>query len=423
MQRIPLKVFFTIFCCVICFSHLHQGTLAVDAIRYARISWEMVLTGNPIPFDHFTATPYYNKPPLLFWLTAVTFKHFGFSTLSAKVPAVSFTFAALIGLYIIGGLRAARIGAVAGLLIILSPNFTKNMLVFSFEGMVAFGTALWLLGLLAWDAGSRMRGGLMLMLAVILIAQSKPPYLALLFLAALPLIPNLTSKTVLPAACILVGATIGGSWYLYRGAEYIQEFTANQVGVSLTHRYSYIENLLRWFLSLLKNFPLIIIPGLPALSRILRRFNSNDFYHRLLAIHSLLLLPIVLFIAIRPRYLIVPMISLAPLAAEEITTWFKFITEARLKYVFFAVSLCFLLLTICGVSFHGTSEFVTYIRTTNAKPGEITFFQCAESMEKARGKARMAELLLELEFGAGYRVVPRDNMSDEISGATFASGC
>ena len=41
----------------ICFSHIHQGTLAVDAVKYASIAYQILETGVWLPlFDPYSET-------------------------------------------------------------------------------------------------------------------------------------------------------------------------------------------------------------------------------------------------------------------------------------------------------------------------------------------------------------------------------
>ncbi len=58
--------------------------------RYATISQNMVLTGDwitPLTFDEGTQVPFLGKPPLSFWLTALSFKAFGFTEFAARLPS------------------------------------------------------------------------------------------------------------------------------------------------------------------------------------------------------------------------------------------------------------------------------------------------------------------------------------------------
>lgn len=63
---------------------LWQGDLRGDSLFYAEVAKEILKTGDWLTLYH-GYVPYYNKPPLLFWLTAITFKIFGINTFSARL--------------------------------------------------------------------------------------------------------------------------------------------------------------------------------------------------------------------------------------------------------------------------------------------------------------------------------------------------
>ena len=75
----------------LCFTHIHQGTLSIDGIRYASIASYIGKTGELFRLvDDYSGVAYANKPPVLFWLVALSFKVFGFSTFAAKLPGAIF---------------------------------------------------------------------------------------------------------------------------------------------------------------------------------------------------------------------------------------------------------------------------------------------------------------------------------------------
>ena len=91
-----------------------------DEGRYAEISREMALSGDwRIP--RLFGTPYLEKPPLLYWSTAIAFRSFGIHELSARLfPAAM----AALGVLVVGLFAARRIsvacGAVASVVLGLS---------------------------------------------------------------------------------------------------------------------------------------------------------------------------------------------------------------------------------------------------------------------------------------------------------------
>jgi 4-amino-4-deoxy-L-arabinose transferase-like glycosyltransferase len=83
-----------------------------DEGRYAEIAREM-LAGNDWLIPQLNFLPYLEKPPLVYWLTAASFKVFGFSAAAARLPVA---LSALAGLFLAYGLGRAFWGPLAGVL-------------------------------------------------------------------------------------------------------------------------------------------------------------------------------------------------------------------------------------------------------------------------------------------------------------------
>ncbi|MCC7223362.1 MAG: glycosyltransferase family 39 protein [Chitinophagales bacterium] len=69
--------------------------MPIDAAQYASISREMLATGNYWSVMHHSAD-YLDKPPLLFWLSALSFAVFGINSFAYRLPSVG---AACLGVY------------------------------------------------------------------------------------------------------------------------------------------------------------------------------------------------------------------------------------------------------------------------------------------------------------------------------------
>lgn len=69
--------------------------MPIDAAQYASISREMLATGNYWSVMHHSAD-YLDKPPLLFWLSALSFAVFGVNSFAYRLPSVG---AACLGIY------------------------------------------------------------------------------------------------------------------------------------------------------------------------------------------------------------------------------------------------------------------------------------------------------------------------------------
>lgn len=83
-----------------------------DEGRYAEIAREMLALGDWL-IPHLNLLPYLEKPPLVYWFTAISFKVFGFTQAAARLPsAVS----ALAGIFLAFALGRALWGPLAGIL-------------------------------------------------------------------------------------------------------------------------------------------------------------------------------------------------------------------------------------------------------------------------------------------------------------------
>jgi len=91
-----------------------------DEGRYAEIAREMVDSGDWVT-PHLLAVKYFEKPPLLYWLTALSFKAFGLSSFAGRLPAVLSTLLALIAVGYLG-LRFAGSAVGATVVLVLSTS-------------------------------------------------------------------------------------------------------------------------------------------------------------------------------------------------------------------------------------------------------------------------------------------------------------
>jgi dolichol-phosphate mannosyltransferase len=102
--------------CLLVLPNLTYPLIDPDEARYAEISREMLESGDFIVPTRF-GEPYLDKPPLLYWLTATSFRVFGISVWSARlVPALA-ALATIGVIFLLGrrlvGHRAAWLGGLA----------------------------------------------------------------------------------------------------------------------------------------------------------------------------------------------------------------------------------------------------------------------------------------------------------------------
>ena len=184
------------------------GFFDPDEGRYAEIAREMIARGNWIT-PTLGYTPYFEKPPLLYWLTALSFRVFGQSEWAGRlVPAL----AALAGLfltYMLGrrmfGARAGFLGAVILATTVSWPMAARFLIIDMLFSVLLFGAlAFWWMGHSAREndeTNTRRRGyflGFWVALALAVLAKG-------------------------PVAVVLAGLVIGCYWLLCRRGSTLRE--------------------------------------------------------------------------------------------------------------------------------------------------------------------------------------------------------
>jgi len=139
----------------------HLGTYGLwepDEGRYAEIPREMIATGDFI-LPHLNYVAYVEKPPLLYWLTALSFHLLGQTELAARmVPALS----ALVGVLAtyLFALRVfdRRRAVLAGAILATSPLYAVIAQVLTTDMLLAaLMTIAFFSFFLAWREGGRWR--------------------------------------------------------------------------------------------------------------------------------------------------------------------------------------------------------------------------------------------------------------------------
>ncbi len=96
MPKIPFWIFIVI--AIIYFTGVRIDTMDIDASQYAEISREMLKSGD---FLHIydRGLNYLDKPPFLFWVSALSMKIFGVNNFGYKLPSILFALWALYATY------------------------------------------------------------------------------------------------------------------------------------------------------------------------------------------------------------------------------------------------------------------------------------------------------------------------------------
>ncbi len=137
-----------------------------DESRYAEVPREMLARGDWIT-PRLDGQPYLEKPPLLYWLTAVSYRLFGVHDWAARLPPALAVHGSILTLYFLGrrgfGERAAFRGA---LMLSLAPGFVGVGRMLLIDGVLTFCTTLALFAAFEAVRGGRLRRGWWLLSAV-----------------------------------------------------------------------------------------------------------------------------------------------------------------------------------------------------------------------------------------------------------------
>ena len=134
-HRRLLLIFFLLAAAFLYFAHIGSYHLIeLDEGRYHRIPMEMVLSGDYLT-PHFDYMPYFEKPILQYWVTALAMKLFGFKEFTGRILPALTGFGNVILAYILGrsmyngrtGLMAAIILATSALQLIVASIGVLDM--------------------------------------------------------------------------------------------------------------------------------------------------------------------------------------------------------------------------------------------------------------------------------------------------------
>lgn len=137
-----------------------------DESRYAQISQEMVLTGNWLVPKRL-GQPYLDKPPLLYWSTAIAFRTFGISEATVHlVPALA-SLVTVFSTFLLGRRLVGRAAAAVGsVLLLCSAGFLLGGRFLFMDSLLTSWTTLGFLSALVAVRSPRINWGLWLLSAV-----------------------------------------------------------------------------------------------------------------------------------------------------------------------------------------------------------------------------------------------------------------
>ncbi len=173
MPKIPTWVF--ILLAILHISAVRVGVMDIDASQYAEISREMMESDNWLHL-YDRGIDYLDKPPFLFWISALGMKIFGVSNFGFKLPSILFALFAIYATYRLarllygdatGRMAALIFGTCQGLFLMTNDIRTDTVL------MSWVITAVWLLK--EWDVHRRLHHLLLGCAAIAFGMMSKGP--------------------------------------------------------------------------------------------------------------------------------------------------------------------------------------------------------------------------------------------------------
>jgi 4-amino-4-deoxy-L-arabinose transferase-like glycosyltransferase len=275
-RLLPVRLWvFLIWAILIAVSLYTRPLLPIDETRYAAVAWEMWFR-NDFLVPHLNGESYSHKPPLLFWLIALSWKLFGVNEMSLRLISPLFSLAAL---YLSGSIARvlwpdrSKTAELAPLLLLGSLIWTVYSTLTMFDMMLAFFVMLGIYSLtkLGGSAGS-IKYWILLGIAIGGGILSKGPVVLLHLLPVALLAPWwLTAK---PSGfrwsqwygrlffSFTLGALIALGWAVpagysggeaYRNAIFLGQ-TSGRLVESFAHQYPWW-----WYLQVL---PLLLLPWL-----------------------------------------------------------------------------------------------------------------------------------------------------------------
>jgi dolichol-phosphate mannosyltransferase len=141
------------------FSNLGYPLIDRDETRYAEIPREMIATGNWI-LPQLNFKPYYDKPPLLYWLCAASYRMFGVSEWSARLVPASAAFLTILATLVFGSRYfGRRTGLLAAGILMLSIGFAFTSRYLLIDGVLVLLTTLSFFTAYVAVRGDRVRLG------------------------------------------------------------------------------------------------------------------------------------------------------------------------------------------------------------------------------------------------------------------------
>jgi len=232
------------------FANLTYPLIEPDESRYALIAATMFETGDyvvPLRDDE----PYLDKPPMLYWLTAASFRCFGIHDYSARYVTAGAALATLLATYLLGkrlvGSRAAILGAAV---LLLSVGFVLAGRFLIMDGLLTVFTTICLFSLCLATREPKLRIGWWALAAVAcgLGVLTKGPVAVILCLPALVVSQWLTGRAAVRirdwGLFALISLGVAAPWFVLaslREPDFLEYFFWKHNVVRFVNTFSHEE--------------------------------------------------------------------------------------------------------------------------------------------------------------------------------------
>ena len=271
---------------------------SLDDALYARWGVEMARSG-----ASFTVTrmgePEFSKPPLHFWLLAVSFGLLGENDAAARLPSLLMACATLLLVFRLGSrLFDERTALTAVALLVVTPYFVEN----ARRSMLDLPLAFWICASMTLFVEGRRRPWLHLAAALPLAAgvltRGVLGLLPVAIMAALCLHPWWRPRRMIPFALgVVLGLGLGATWtidqWLRFGSEFVLKHYWVEFGDRAVREFDLVAVATAYPLLLLQHYQPIVIPGLLGVAGLIRNWRRASPAELLPAVW--VLLPLVLY--------------------------------------------------------------------------------------------------------------------------------
>jgi len=240
-------------------SKLWQGDMRGDSLFYAEVAKEILKTGDWLTM-HFAYEPYFNKPPLLFWLTAINYKLFGVTSFSARFWSPFIALLCGLALYLLASqVFDRKVAFLSAMILFMTRDFIKDNMGLRMDSTVTLSIILFVLFL--WSGTSwRHTIGAGAALSIGLLAKSYAglygPLIFGLYLVLMGRWRRLLSPSFIKA--IALGLLFFSLWlipvWIANGESFLRAFVGREAIATLTGMKPYSKGKIYYLKVLLQTY-------------------------------------------------------------------------------------------------------------------------------------------------------------------------